>query len=220
LNIEALTTKEIHQRLEKMLEADLIEDGGSDIRYKGLTDGTLYLVLRHRFEEEIKSHQPDFKSDFQEQIDALEREKRSLRGRLNHLVGKFAEYQLATDMRTRKKFSLSIYFSGVNDTKTLNIIDVTLHYKYQRKDGKEMEIDIKAESSCKRIVLIEVKKWKNKAGVQAIRDFIEKIDVYSSLKKKSKIIPAFVSAGGFTSKTKKLCIENNIGISDRFVFQD
>jgi hypothetical protein len=220
LNIEALTTKEIHQRLEKMLEADLIEDGGSDIRYKGLSDGTLYLVLRHRFEEEINSHQPDFKSDFQEQIDALEREKRSLRGRLNHLVGKFAEYQLATDMRTRKKFSLSIYFSGVNDTKTLNIIDVTLHYKFQRKDGKEMEIDIKAESSCKRIVLIEVKKWKNKAGVQAIRDFIEKIDVYSSLKKKFKIIPAFVSAGGFTSKAKKLCIENNIGISDRFVFQD
>jgi len=45
-----------------MLDADLIEDGGSDIEYKGLTDGTLYLVLRHRFEKKIRNHSPDFKT--------------------------------------------------------------------------------------------------------------------------------------------------------------
>ncbi|MBF0452051.1 MAG: hypothetical protein HQK75_15215, partial [Candidatus Magnetomorum sp.] len=72
-----LSTKEIHQRLEQMLEADIIEDGGTDIDYKGLTDGTLYLVLRHRFEKEIKHHKPNFKSDFQKQIDQLEQEKKS-----------------------------------------------------------------------------------------------------------------------------------------------
>jgi hypothetical protein len=220
LSLKELTTKEIHQRLEQILEADLIEDGGSDIRYKGLTDGTLYLVLRHRFEEEIRSYEPDFKTDFQKQIDALEQEKRSLRGQLSHLIGKFAEYQLATDMRTRKRFSLSIYFTGISDTKILNLIDVKLHYKFQRDDGKEMEIDIKAVSECKRIVLVEVKKWKKKVGVQVIRDFIEKIEVYSRLKKKHKIIPAFLSAGGFSVQAKKMCKENKIGISDRFVFKE
>ena len=218
LNLEELTTKEIHYKLEQILEADLIEDGGSDIEYKGLTDGTLYLVLRHRFEKEIKLHHPDFKTDFQKQIETLEQEKRSLRGKLSNLVGKFAEYQLATDMRTRKKFSLSFYFSGVNYTKKLNIIDVKLHVKFQRKDGKEMEIDIKAESDCNRIVLIEVKKWKKKIGVQIIRDFIEKIEAYSKRKKKNKIIPAILSAGGFSAQAKKLCKEKKIGMSDRFSF--
>ena len=62
----------------------------------------------------------------------LEQEKKSLRGRLSHLIGKFAEYQLATDMRTRKKFSLTVYFSGIQDKKVLNIIDVRLHFKFQR----------------------------------------------------------------------------------------
>ncbi|MBF0452392.1 MAG: hypothetical protein HQK75_16945, partial [Candidatus Magnetomorum sp.] len=62
LNMD-LTQKEIHIKLEQMLDADLVEDGGSDIRYQGLTDGTLYLVLRHRFEEEIKNFFPDLKND-------------------------------------------------------------------------------------------------------------------------------------------------------------
>ncbi|KPA10698.1 protein containing ATPase domain, prokaryote [Candidatus Magnetomorum sp. HK-1] len=210
-----LTNKEIHQRLEQMLEADIIEDGGSDVDYKGLTDGTLYLVLRHRFEKEIKHHKPDFKTDFENQIDLLETEKKSLRGKLSNLIGKFAEYQLATDMRTRKKFSLGVYFTGIEDKKVINITDVRVHFKFQRDDGKEMEIDIKAESDCKRVVLIEVKKWKTKVGVQVIKDFVEKIQTYSSQQKNKKIIPAILSVSGFTVHAKKLCLEKNIGMAER-----
>jgi hypothetical protein len=209
-----LTKRDIHQLLEKMLEADIIEDGGSDIRYRGLTDGTLYLVLRHRFEEEIKHHKPDFTKDFKKQIEQLENEKKSLRGKLSNLVGKFSEYQLATDMRTRKKFSLDIYFANIAETKVLNIIDVRLHVKFQRDDGKEMEIDIKAESDCRRIILIEVKKWKKRIGVQVIREFLEKINVYALQHKKIKIIPAVLSVGGFTKKAKELCEENQVGIAE------
>ncbi|MCP4015039.1 MAG: restriction endonuclease, partial [Delftia sp.] len=170
-----LPVNEIHDRLEKMFEADLIEEGSSDIRYKGLQDGTLYLVLRHRFEEEIKKHAPDLKTDFLKKIEELKKEKKSLEGRLSQLVGKFAEYQLATDMRTRKRFSLSAYFSGVSDRTKLNITDVRLNVGFQRPDGKSMEMDVLAESDCGRIAAIEVKKWKKPVGVQAVRDFTEKI---------------------------------------------
>ena len=213
-----LSKKEIHIRLEHMLDADLIEDGGSDIEYKGLTDGTLYLVLRHRFEKEIKNHKPDFKNDFQKQIDLLQQEKHSLKGRLNNLIGKFAEYQLATDMRTRKRFSLSVYFSGVKDTKKLNITDVKMRIKFQRSDGKEMEIDIKAESDTKRVVLIEVKKWKTKVGVQVIRDFLEKIEVYSKQNKNKKILAAFLSVGGFSVQAKKMCKDRHIGMAETIAY--
>jgi len=209
-----LPIKSIHERLEQLLEADLIEDGGSDIDYKGLNDGTLYLVLRHRFEKEIQNHAPDFKTDFQKKIDQLKKEKQSLQGKLNQLVGKFAEYQLATDMRTRKKFSLSVYFTGIKERKKLNIINVSLHLKFQRADGKEMEIDIKADSDCKKVVLIEVKKWKTKVGVQIIRDFLEKIEVYARLNKDKKVIPAFLSMGGFSVHAKKLCQDKKIGIAE------
>jgi hypothetical protein len=213
-----LPVKKIHERLEQILEADLIEDGGSDIEYKGLTDGTLYLVLRHRFEKEIENHKPDFKNEFQNKIQQLEQDKRSLRGRLNNLIGKFAEYQLATDMRTRKKFKLSDYFENINDMKKLNVIDVAINEKFQRPDGKEMEIDIKAVSDCKRIVLIEVKKWKNKIGVQVVRDFWEKVEIYARQHQKNKILSAILSVGGFSVQAKKLCLEKHIGMAKTIDF--
>jgi hypothetical protein len=213
-----LPLKDIHIKLEQLFDADLIEEGGSDIRYKGLTDGTLYMVLRHRFEEEIKQYQPDLKSDFQKQIDTLSHEKNSLQGRLNHLIGKFAEYQLATDIRTRKRFPLSVYFSGVKDRKPLNIIDVSMRVQFQRSDGKQLEIDIIAESDCKRVVLIEVKRWKTKVGVQVIRDFLEKVTLYSKLNKNKKILPAFLSVGGFSVQAKNLCKERHIGVADTIAY--
>ena len=213
-----LSKKEIHKRLEQMLEADLIEDGGSDIHYKGLSDGTLYLVLRHRFEYEIKNHMPDFKSDFQKQIDDLQKENKSISGRLSNLIGKFAEYQLATDMRTRKRFLLSVYFSGIKDNKILNIKDVTIRHVFQRSDGKVLEIDIKAESDDNRIVLIEVKKWKKKVGVHVIRDFLDKVKVFAKQHPKKKILFGFLSVGGFSAHAKKMCEKEFIGMAERIPY--
>ena len=69
-----------------------MKDGGSDIEYQGLRDGTLYLFLQHRFGKEIKNHSPDFKTDFQKQIEKFTKEKQSLKGRLSNLMEKFAKY--------------------------------------------------------------------------------------------------------------------------------
>ncbi|MCP4110912.1 MAG: hypothetical protein GY749_36225 [Desulfobacteraceae bacterium] len=53
LNIDE---QEIHYLLKNMVKADLIREGNSDICYHGLTDGTLNLILRNRFEKEIQSY--------------------------------------------------------------------------------------------------------------------------------------------------------------------
>ena len=72
--------KTIQEYLQIMVKADLIQEGSSDIRYQGLTDGTLCLILRSRFEEEIESFQPDLKREFYEEIDRLKGDKRALSG--------------------------------------------------------------------------------------------------------------------------------------------
>jgi len=95
----------------------------------------------------------------------------------------------------------------------LNIQDVSMRIKFQRTDGKEMEIDLKAESDCGSVILIEVKKMKKAIGVNTIRDFIEKIDRYSDLHPKQKVLPAILSVGGFTTKAKALCQSEKIGMA-------
>ncbi len=59
-----------------MHEADVIEWGLSDIEFRGSRDGTLNLILRNRFQYEIEGFAPDLKSEFNEQITQLKKEKK------------------------------------------------------------------------------------------------------------------------------------------------
>ena len=213
-----LELNEIQQKLRTLVKADLLTEGVADIDFRGLQDGTLYLILRNRFEKEISDFEPDLRKDFHEELDRLNKDKKSLQGKLNNLVGKFAEYQLATDFRSRKRFFLSVYFEGVKDTAELNIIDVKLRVKFQRPDGKEMEIDVLAESDCGRVVLVEVKKNKEKIGIRSVMDFYEKYSMYGALFTEKIILPAFLSTGGFTDEAAAFCTTNNIGMADHIKY--
>ncbi|MFO7883727.1 MAG: hypothetical protein R6U68_02805 [Desulfobacteraceae bacterium] len=215
-----LSLDDIKERLRVLAKADFIKEGVSDIRFQGLQDGTLYLVLRNRFEEEITSFTPDLRKDFNKELETLKKDKRSLMGKLNNLVGKFAEFQLATDFRTRKRFPLSVYFSNVKDTTPLKIINVKLREKFQRSDGKEMEIDVTAQSECGRVVLVEVKKTKQRTGIDAVKDFSEKLEAYTTGASLSEqtILPAFFSAGGFTEDAIEYCRLTGIGYAEKIEY--
>ncbi len=213
-----ISEKEIRERLEIMRKADVIGKGPSDIDYRGLRDGTLNLILRHRFEKEIRDYMPDMRKEFGEELEKLKGERDSLRGRLNSLTGKFAEFQLFTEFRSRKRFSLSAYFDGVKDSTKLNVTEAGMRHKFQRSDGKEMEIDVLAESDCGRTVLTEVKKTKERIGLRTVRDFHEKTGAYSKRFPDRKILPAFLSVGGFTRGAAKLCREQGIGTAERIAF--
>jgi hypothetical protein len=90
-----LEVNEIQRKLVILSEADVIDRGVADIQFRGLQDGTLNLILRNRFEEEINQFAPDLKQDFRQQIQRLTTEKRQLQGMLNHLSGLLAERLLA-----------------------------------------------------------------------------------------------------------------------------
>jgi len=216
---------QIQDKLIKMSEADVIERGVSDIEFRGLQDGTLKLILRNRFEEEIKLFNPsdlhsqepkfDLISEFKTQIESLKTENRKLRGLLNNVSGKFAEHQLATTFRSKKHFALSVFFDNVKDSKPLNIINVKERVIFQRDDGKGMEIDVVAESKCGRIVMCEVKKTQNKMGLKAITDFQEKVEIYGNILETSLILPAFLSLGDFTGEALEFCQTHGIGTANQ-----
>ncbi len=214
---------EIKRLLQNMVKADLIQRGSSDIRYQGLTDGTLYMILQHRFEEEIATYQPDLprtdlKQNFHEEIQRQKKEKRSLRGMINHLSGMMAEYLLFNEFRSKKRFPLSRYFTNVSDDAQLNIIHAAMRVKYQRPDGKEMEVDVLAESACGRILVVEVKKTQTPVGLQAVEDFLEKARVFAGLNPDRDVIPAFFSVGGFAETAMRFCRKKGIAVATEIEF--
>ena len=210
-----LEVNEIHKQLIVLKEADLITRAVSNIDFKGLEDGTLNLILRKSFEKEIKEFAPDFKQEFAEKIAELNRKNKQLQGRLNYLYGKMAENLLATAFRSKKRFVLSNFFQNVKDNTALNIQKVKERVQIQREDGKNMELDIVAESSCGRIVLVEVKKTKTKIGLNKIEDFQEKIEVYKATYPDAIVLAAYLSLGGFTDEANDFCLKHGIAVADK-----
>ena len=162
-------------------------------------------------------YQPDLKSDFLIEPEKLERDKRSLRGLVNHLTGKMAEYQLMTEFRSKKRFAPSRYFSNVADDATLNVVDVKLRTKFPRPDGKTMEVDVLAESDCGRVLALEVKKTQTPVGPAAVQDFLEKLEAFAALHPEMRLIPAFFSTGGFADEAMKLCMKTGVEMASQFV---
>jgi hypothetical protein len=78
-----------------------------------------------------------------------------------------------------------------------------------------MEIDIVVESSCGRVVLVEVKKTQTKMGLNKIEDFQEKVDVYKTTFPDAIVLAAYLSLGGFTQEAGDFCLEYGIGVADK-----
>ncbi|HLC15059.1 MAG TPA: hypothetical protein VJL89_02385 [Thermodesulfovibrionia bacterium] len=213
-----ISVEEIRRKLILMVEADVIEQGVADIDFQGLQDGTLNLVLRNRFEKEITGYAPDLKKEFHEQTEELRKDKQRLQGMLNNVSGKMAEYQLVVAFLSLKRFSLSAFFSDISDNTELIIIDVRQRFPVQREDGKNMEIDIVAESNCGRVVLIEVKKRQEKSGINLVEEFLKKVNIYVRNFPEKTVLTAFLSLGGFTEEARAFCKSKGIGMAEKIQF--
>jgi len=213
LNLE-LDKEEIYDRLVLLSESDVIMRASSDIQFHGLQDGTLNLILRKRFEEEIDGFEPDFRSEFQEQLDILQADKARLRGRNSYLEGMVAEHLLAVELRAKKYVHLSDYFTGVTDTNQLNLVDVQERVPYRRSDGKSEEIDVLAKADDGRVVMIEVRKRDEKTGLKTVTDLRDNAADYAQ-QHGVPVLAAFLSLGGFAKSAKKFCAENGIAIADK-----
>ncbi|OQY54030.1 MAG: hypothetical protein DRR08_13035 [Candidatus Parabeggiatoa sp. nov. 2] len=210
----------IQRKLILMVNGDLIDWGVADIDFRGLQDGTLNLILQNRFEKEIAEHQvpPDLRADFRAQIAKLTAEKNSLRGKLNQVLGVMGEYLLANAFRSRKRFKLGAYFAGISDDRELNLTNVRTREIIQRSDGKKMELDVVAESSDERVVLVEVRKRQTKTSSKDVEDFQEKVTVYQALHPEQKVLAGFLSLGDFTEEARHMCEQSGIGWATAFAY--
>ena len=100
----------------------------------------------------------------------------------------------------KEAFILSDFFPDVTETTRLNIIEVK--ERLIRDDGKNVELDVVAQS---------------KTGISIVEDFQEKVKIYSQHFPKQKILPTFLSLGGFTEQALLFCQSHAIGTAERIL---
>ncbi len=66
-----LTDQDLEERLHKLVKADILADGSSNFRYRGLGDRIFAMVFRRIYGEEIEQAIED---DFKKQLDSARRQ--------------------------------------------------------------------------------------------------------------------------------------------------
>jgi hypothetical protein len=212
-----MSEEEIFDRLVLLAESDVIEQGSSDIQFRGLQDGTLKLIVRNRFEKEIEGFTPDLTDEFQTKLKALAADKNRLQDRVNYLEGMLAERLLAIELRTRKHLRLSDYFRGGADDRPLTLIEVRERVSFQRADGKSEEIDVLAHSEDGRVLMGEVRKRREKTGLKAVQDIRDDALAYAQ-QMGVTVLPAFLALGGFSDEAKAFCIAREIAVAEQIAY--
>ncbi|MCP4348594.1 MAG: hypothetical protein GY795_24190, partial [Desulfobacterales bacterium] len=94
----------LEEKLLALEYGDLITRGTSDYHYKGIQDDVLDLIFRERYQYEVDMVKPDVGAELSEKVGELEKDKKSLEGRLRELKGRMLELTVWRELnRCRKK---------------------------------------------------------------------------------------------------------------------
>ncbi|MEM7537465.1 MAG: restriction endonuclease, partial [Chloroflexota bacterium] len=215
-----LSEEEIYERLEVLMASDVIRQGVSAFRFRGLEDGTLNLILRNHFEEEIDGVRPDFIGEFEAQLKAERAETNKWRGLANDFKGRLAEMKMAFVFRGKQQagqpINLADYFTNITDTHPLTIVSVMERISHRMLNGDGEEIDIIAKADDGRVVMVEVRDRKDKTGTKPVMGLQTNALDYAA-QYGVTVLPAFLSLSGFTEEATAFCQANGIGMAEKVV---
>jgi len=192
------------------------------VKYQGAQDGTFYLLLRELYREQLSLFAPiRLEKGIDYRFKELRRKNKSLEGDLSHTVGLLAEYQLAFELQSRSPFFMSSFFDWNTDQapelkdatekKEFAVKEILLRQYLQLPNGIKREIDLIVLSPDDRVLLVEVKKRRERTSKPTAEEFWEKVGCYRSQNPELKVFAAFFSLGGFYEPALDFCREKKIG---------
>lgn len=210
--------QETEKKLRLLVKGDLISNGSSSFRYKGMSDDIFYKVFRYRYEEEIEKFPLEEieKEEYNRQlqrIKELEVMLKSVRGKEKYYQGHFLEYVMIRYLKFGefKKGKISLkeivdnYQSGA---------EFTDYQEVKPQNGRQHEIDIWAHSQKKgQDLYIEVKNWQQPVTEREIEGFVEAVNDIRVMEENQHYF-IYYALNGFEKKVEELLKKNNIMYAD------
>jgi len=156
-----MTDRELEERLHKLVKADILADGSSNFRYRGLGDRIFAMVFRRIYSEEIERISVGkIESDFKREVDSARRQAAWHKGdaaeykaRYRLLVASLAGAALAdvvanpqeglTLDRFRAIGKARFYLDQEKSVEAAGV-PVDLHAVSEREDGTDLIVEVKA----------------------------------------------------------------------------
>jgi hypothetical protein len=220
LNLE-MTDSELEIKLKALVKSDIIGQGASNSRYRGVNDNIFDKVFRGVYEEDI--HDFDvrvIKKEYIEELEKIKEQYKSLLGKYHSQKGYFTEYllldQLRLHAREKNEFFKSItrYLPG-----DFNFCVYERVWRYDSSPGQArgFNVDIFARTTDpgEYSIIGEVKsRDTRKFSKEEAMDFERKFAGVKQQEKIDRAIGLIFSRSGFTQEAEDYCREKGIACSD------
>jgi hypothetical protein len=212
---------ELEKKLKALVKADIIMQGSTDFRYRGVNDNIFDKVFRGVYQEEIE--QFDVKmigKEYRAQFEKLKKKYHRLLGKLNYQEGYFAEYlildRLLYNARENNELFKSItrYLPG-----DFNFCEYTRVWRYDSSPeySRRFNVDIFARAAApgEYSIIGEVKsRDTRKFSEGEAVEFERKLEGVKKQEKIDRTIGFIFSRCGFTKEAEEYCKEKGIACSD------
>jgi hypothetical protein len=221
LNLE-MPEKDLEKKLKALVKTDIINQGASNNRYRGVNDNIFDKVFRGVYEEDIREFSP--KMIREEYSDELKKEKKRykrLLGKYNLLKGYHAEFLILERLlRARKNNELLKSITRFLPP-DFEFCDYSRVWKYHSSPeyAREFSVDIFARSvkADDYSIIGEVKNREiKKFSLDELKEFELKFTEIKKLENlEQKAVVGFIfSRGGFTNEAEEYCREKGIACSE------
>ncbi len=210
---------ELEVKLHQLVKADILAEGSSNFRFRGLGDRVFAMVFRRIYGEEIEDLSvEEIEADFKRQLASARGEAASARGEAARHKGSAAEYKVLyhLSMASQRGATLAdIVVEGAPEGLVLGPF-VSLRKVHPHLDQeKSVEVDIHAvhERDDGTDLMVEVKDWERKATAAAARRFVE-VREKLSLELRRPTIFLFYSENGLSREAETVLAEAGILVLD------
>jgi hypothetical protein len=220
LNLE-MPERDLEKKLKALVKTDIINQGASNFRYRGVNDNIFDKVFRGVYEEEIREFDVKvIKKEYSEELEKLKKQYNRLLGKCNYQKGYFAEYlileQLRLHARKNNELLKSITRYLPDDFDFCEYLRVwTYHSSPEYRKSFSVDIFARAESPGDYSIIGEVKSREvKKFSKEEVMEFEKKFSEVKNLENIDRAVGFIFSRSGFTKESEDYCKEKGIACSE------
>jgi hypothetical protein len=219
LNLE-MPESDLEKKLKALVKTDIINQGASNNRYRGVNDNIFDKVFRGVYEEDIREFDPKvIREEYSNELKKEKKRFKGLLGKYNWLKGYHAEFLILDRLlRARKNNellkSITRYLPADFD-----FCDYSRVWKYHASPeyAKEFSVDIFARSvnPDDYSIIGEVKNREvKKFSIDELKEFEAKFAEIKKSENLEREVGFIFSRSGFTREAEEYCREKGIACSE------
>jgi hypothetical protein len=141
---------EVEERLRALVKADIIEEGRSNMYYRGVLDNIFDKVFRGQYADDIRAFDPrEISNEYKALYEQAKKDLHSMTGKYSQIKGQFAEFAVINQLRLHAVQQHDLFHSITHNLpEDFRFVEYShiWSYKLTRQDQRDMWIDVFAHA--------------------------------------------------------------------------